>query len=68
MGNYRGRFGFLFVAAVLFAGSVSDAAQAGVAVLIRLSQQTMSVAVNGSGRNLAGVNRPAGLSHTDWPI
>lgn len=48
MGNYRGRFGFLFVAAVLFAGSVSDAAQAGVAVLIRLSQQTMSVAVNGS--------------------
>lgn len=39
----------LVVLCVLFAGSVSDGARAGVAVRIQLTQQTMSVAVDGSG-------------------
>jgi lipoprotein-anchoring transpeptidase ErfK/SrfK len=47
--NYKDRrFCFLVAACVLFAGSALDAAQAGVAVLIQLSRQTMSVAVDGA--------------------
>jgi lipoprotein-anchoring transpeptidase ErfK/SrfK len=47
--NGRGsRFRFLPAACVLFAGSAIDAAQAGVAVRIQLSRQTMSVAVDGA--------------------
>jgi lipoprotein-anchoring transpeptidase ErfK/SrfK len=43
-----GRSGFLLAACVLFAGVASDAAQAGIAVRIRLSQQTMNIAVDGA--------------------
>jgi lipoprotein-anchoring transpeptidase ErfK/SrfK len=47
--NCKGRwFRFLIAACVLFAGSALDGAQAGVAVLIQLSRQTMSVAVDGA--------------------
>jgi lipoprotein-anchoring transpeptidase ErfK/SrfK len=46
--QHSGQFRFLFAACALLAGSAIDAAQAGVAVRIRLSQQTMSVAVDGA--------------------
>jgi lipoprotein-anchoring transpeptidase ErfK/SrfK len=46
-----GRSGFLLAAWVLLAGSAIDGAQAGVAVRIQLSRQTMNVAVDGA--NLA---------------
>ena len=47
--NYKDRrFCFFIAACVLFAGAALDAAQAGVAVLIQLSRQTMSVAVDGA--------------------
>lgn len=42
------RFRFPLAACVLFAGSAIDAARASIAVRIQLSQQTMSVAVDGS--------------------
>jgi lipoprotein-anchoring transpeptidase ErfK/SrfK len=46
--SHGSRVGFLFAVCLLLTGSVGDAAQASVAVLIRLSQQTMSVAVDGA--------------------
>ena len=50
--NCKGcRSGFLLAACVLFVSATSDAAQAGVAVRIRLSRQTMNVVVDGA--NLA---------------
>ena len=49
IGNHKDRwFRCLIAASVLFLGSALDAAQAGVAVLIQLSRQTMSVAVDGA--------------------
>jgi lipoprotein-anchoring transpeptidase ErfK/SrfK len=42
------RFRFLLAACVLFVGSAIDGAHASIAVRIQLSQQTMSVAVDGS--------------------
>lgn len=49
IGNHKGHwFRCLIAASVLFLGSALDAAQAGVAVLIQLSRQTMSVAVDGA--------------------
>ncbi len=47
--KYQGsRLRFLLAACVLFAGSAIDAAHASISVRIKLSQQTMSVAVDGS--------------------